>query len=350
MNNGLINRVEAELNQWRSREERFSKLFSFSLSSNRVLLKEKLEYYERIAAKYKGTQNLDEQFALKMLRQERNRIEKQLYPNLFIRLLRRLLVAPVKEQIVIRHDNRKTEENSQALHQQVQRAGFPDLSAKIDEQIKQGQQQFSIPVSYYINDKERLDHQVSFVKDQSGLYQFEGYKTTLHNESKPDERRQQYFSMHNGYNVNTTEAYNLLSGRCIQNGGTWMQLDFNDKDAQGNFRVKQFHSDYGYDLDKVLQQLPLKELLNKGEADKLQEALKNGNRISVSFVKDGNEQRFYIEANPQFKSVNIYDEHSRKITLHTALGNKTMDAMKVTHKVNEQQQQNQAKKNGMRIS
>ena len=350
MNNGLINRVEAELNQWRSREERFSKLFSFSLSSNRVLLKEKLEYYERIAAKYKGTQNLEEQFALKMLRQERNRIEKQLYPNLFIRLLRRLLVAPVKEQIVIRHDNRKTEENSQALHQQVQRAGFPDLSAKIDEQIKQGQQQFSIPVSYYINDKERLDHQVSFVKDQSGLYQFEGYKTTLHNESKPDERRQQYFSMHNGYNVNTTEAYNLLSGRCIQNGGTWMQLDFNDKDAQGNFRVKQFHSDYGYDLDKVLQQLPLKELLNKGEADKLQEALKNGNRISVSFVKDGNEQRFYIEANPQFKSVNIYDEHSRKITLHTALGNKTMDAMKVTHKVNEQQQQNQAKKNGMRIS
>ncbi len=285
-----------------------------------------------------------------MLRQERNRIEKQLYPNLFIRLLRRLLVAPVKEQIAIRQDNRKTEENNQALRQQVQRTGFPDLSAKIDEQIKQGQQQFSVPVSYYLNDKERLDHQLSFVKDQSGLYQFEGYKTTLYNESKPDEKRQQYFSMRNGYNVNNTEAYNLLSGRCIQSGGTWMQLDFNDKDPNGNFRIKQFHSDYGYDLEKVLQQLPLKEPLNKGEADKLHEALKNGNRISVSFVKDGNERRFYIEANPQFKSVNIYDEHSRKITLHTALGNKTMDAMKVTHKVNEQQQQNQSKKNGMRIS
>mgnify|MGYP001084978797 CR=1 FL=1 len=347
MNNSIINRVEAELNQWRSREERFSKLFSFSLSTNKALLKEKLNYYDRIAAKYKGTQDIDEQFALKMLRQERNRIEKQLYPNLFIRLLRRLLVAPVKEQIVIRHDNRKTEENSQALHQQVQRAGFPDLSAKIDEQIKQGQQQFSIPVSYYINDKERLDHQVSFVKDQSGLYQFEGYKTTLHNESKPDEKRQQYFSMHNEYNVNTTEAYNVLSGRCIQNGGTWIQLDFNDKDAQGNFRVKQFHTEYGYDIDKVLQQLPLKELLNKGEADKLKEALKNGDKASVSFVKDGKEQRFYIEANPQFKSVNIYDEHSRKITLHTALGNKTMEAVKMTHKVNEQQQQ--AKKNGIKI-
>ena len=47
MNHSLVNRVEAELNQWRSREERFSKLFSFSLSNNRALLKEKLDYYDR---------------------------------------------------------------------------------------------------------------------------------------------------------------------------------------------------------------------------------------------------------------------------------------------------------------
>lgn len=347
MNNSLINRVEAELNQWRSREERFSKLFSFSLLSNRALLKEKLNYYDRIAAKYKGTQDLDERFALRMLRQERNRIEKQLYPNLLIRLLRKLLVAPVREQMIIRQDNRKTEQNSQALHQQVQRTGFTDLSTKIDEQIRKGQQQFSIPVSYYLNDKERLDHQLSFVKDPSGQYHFEGYKTALYNEARPEENRQQYFSLRHEHNINTTEAYNLLSGRCIQNGGTWLQLDFNDKDQHGNFRIKQFHSDYGYDLDKVLQQLPLKELLNKNETEKLKEALKNGDRISISFVKNGNEQRFYIEANPQFKSVNIYDEHSGKITLHTALGNKTADAMKVTHRVNEQQQQ--AKKNGIKI-
>jgi hypothetical protein len=152
-----------------------------------------------------------------------------------IRLLRRLLVVPVKEQIVIRQDNRKTEQNSQSLHQQVRRADFTNLAAKINEQIKQGQQQFSLPVSYYINDKERLDHQLSFVKDQSGTYHFEGYKTNLYNESKPNEQRQQYFNMKNGYEINTTEAYNLLSGRAIKKTGTWMQLDFNDKEPNGNF-------------------------------------------------------------------------------------------------------------------
>ncbi len=351
MNNQLpINRVETELNQWRSREERFSKLFSFSLSSNKALLKEKLQYYDRIAAKYKGTKDLDERFALRMLQQERSKIEKQLYPNLLIRLLRRLLVVPVKEQIVIRQDNRKTEQNSQSLHQEVQRAGFTNLAAKIDEQIKQGQQQFSLQVSYYINDKERLNHQLSFVKDQSGTYHFDGYKTNLYNESKSNEQRQQYFNRKNGYEINTTEAYILLSGRAIKKNGTWVQLDFNDKDTNGNFRMKEFHSGYGYNLEKILQQLPLKELLNKSEADKLHDALKNGNRLAVSFIKNGNEQRYYIEANPQFKSVNIYDEHTRKITVNTALGNKTLEAVKLTHKVSERQEQSHAKKNGMHIS
>lgn len=345
-----INRVETELNQWRSREERFSKLFSFNLSSNKALLKEKLQYYDHIAAKYKGTQDLDERFALRMLQQERSKIEKLLYPNPVIRLLRRLLVAPVKEQTVIRQNNRKTEQNSQSLHQQVQRAGFPNLAAKIDEQIKQGQQQFSLPVSYYINDKEGLDHQLSFVKDQSGTYHFEGYKTNLYNESKSNEQRQQYFNRKNGFEINTTEAYNLLSGRAIKKNGTWVQLDFNDKDANGTFRMKEFHSGYGYNLEKILQQLPLKELLNKSEADKLHDALKNGNRLAVSFIKNGNEQRYYIEANPQFKSVNIYDEHARKITVNTALGNKTLEAVKLTHKVSERQEQSHAKKNSMHIS
>ncbi len=346
-NQAIINRVETALAQWRSREERFSKLFSFSLNTNRALLKEKLNYYDRIVAKYKGTHDLEERFALKFLKQERNLIEKNLYPDLVTRLIRRLVVVPVREQIAIKQDNKRAEENSQSLHQQVQRAGFNGLSAKIEEQIKEDQQQFSIPVSYYLNDKERLDHQLLFIKDQSGLPRFEGYKTTLYDESKPGEKRQQYFSARNGYEVNATEAYNLLAGRCVQKSDTWVKLDLNDKDQKGNFRIKEFHPEYGYDLERDLRQLPLVELLIKEDTERLTKDLKSGNRVSVGFIKDGKEKRYYIEANPQFKSLNIYDEHSRKISLNTALGNKTADILKVVHKVNGQQHQTQSKKKGI---
>ncbi len=344
-----VNRVEADLNQWREREARFSKLFSFNLSTNKALLKEKLEYYDLVAAKYRGSNDLEERLTLKMLRQERSSIAKQLYPNPMIRLVRRLLVAPAKRLIVKRRDNKRTENNNQELYFQVQRAGFNDLSAKIQDQMKLGKQQFSVPVSYYLNDKERLDHQLSFVKDQSGLYHFEGYKTSLYDESRPTERCEQFFGARSDYQVNAAEAYNLLSGRCVQRQGSWLQLDFNDKDAQGNFRIKQFNSDDGYYLEKNLRDLPLREMLNKDVAEKLLSELKNGSRVSVSFIKDGNEQRFYIEANPRFKSINIYDEHSRKTTLQTALGGKTVEAMKVAHKASESQHKNLEKRNGMRM-
>lgn len=142
-------------------------------------------------------------------------------------------------------------------------------------------------------------------------------------------------------------AYQLLKGRAIQKEDRWIQLDFNDKDAQGNYRVKEFHSSFGYDLLKVLQDLPIKELQEKDTANQLLDRLKQGSREAVSFLRDGRAYRYYIEANPQFKSVNIYDEHSKKITLSMAMGNKTMEALKVTHKVNEQQAQ--VRRNGMKV-
>jgi hypothetical protein len=293
-----VNRVELELNQWRSGEERFSKLFNFSFSSNRSLLKDKLHHYERIGTKYKETKNIDERFALQMLKQEKNKLLKQLYPNPLVRLVRKLVVAPLIHQIALRKDAKEEEKNNQALHEQVQRIGFRDLSNQIDQQIKQGHQQFTIPVSYYVNEKERLGHELYFVKDQSRQYQLEGYKTTLHNESNPKENRSQYFKVQQENVVDATQAYNLLAGRAIQKEKSWMQLDLNDKDTSGNHRIKEFHSGYGYDLEKAVQQLPLKEYSNKTETDKLKDALQQGNRQSVTLVKNGKEHRFYIEANP----------------------------------------------------
>lgn len=350
MDSQQLNRVEMEMSQWRSKEERFSKLFSVSLSSNRSLLKEKLQDYERIAAKYKETQNPDERFALRILKQESRQIERQLYPNLLIRLLRRLLVIPVREQVVLRQDIRQAAHNSQSLHHQVQRAGFAGLSSQLEEQVRKGQQQFTLPVSYYVNEKERIDHQLSFAKDQSGLYQFTGYKATLSNEAKSVENREHFFNVMPGDVVDAKQAYNLLSGRSINKGDKWVQLDLNDRDIQGNYRIKEFHGAYGYDLPKVLQQLQLKELDDDFKGNRLRDALHQGGRVSVSFLKDGNEQRYYIEANPQFKTVNIYDEHNKKISIAAATGTKTMEASKLAHKVSETQEESLEKRKGMRVS
>jgi len=333
MDNQRINRIESEVSQWRNKEERFAKLFSFSLSNNKGLLAEKLRYYEKLAAKYKNTPDLDERLTLRVLRQERNQIEKQLYPNLSIRLLRRLLVVPLREYAALRQESISSINNSQSLQNQLQRTGFTGLTEKLEAQMSQGLQKFTLPVSYYVNEKERVDHRLSFEKDPSGQYRFEGFQTSLYNASKPEEIRQHFFDAKTGPDANL--AYNLLSGRAVFKDNLWSQLDFNDKDANGSYRVKEFHAGYGFDLDKALQQLPIKGRSNMAVADKLNNALKAGGRESVSFEIDGKEKRYYIEANPQFKSLTIYDGHSKKINLATITGSKITDALKVVNKLNE---------------
>jgi len=79
-------------------------------------------------------------------------------------------------------------------------------------------------------------------------------------------------------------------------------------------------------------------------------ALKSGGCQGVTFIRDGNERRYYIEANPQFRSVNIYDEHFRKITLGTATGNKTMESLSQAHNTSQQEEDKKEKRTRMRIS
>jgi len=42
-------------------------------------------------------------------------------------------------------------------------------------------------------------------------------------------------------------------------------------------------------------------------------SLKKGNLQSVTFVKDGQEVKHYIEANPQFKTLNVYDADQKRL-------------------------------------
>lgn len=39
----------------------------------------------------------------------------------------------------------------------------------------------------------------------------------------------------------------------------WLQMDFKQTE-NGNFKIKQFHQKYGFELDKALEKHPIKEL------------------------------------------------------------------------------------------
>ena len=86
----------------------------------------------------------------------------------------------------------------------------------------------------------------------------------------------------------------------------WIRLDFGEKDLHDNYKIKQYGLRYGYDLEKVLEKYPIRELQEEKTKAELYRSLQRGNRQSVTFDKPTKSERMYIEANPMFKTINIY--------------------------------------------
>jgi len=151
------NRAEMEFSQWKVREERFNTLFSITPAENKSLLAEKLRQFERIRTKYRSSKNIEEQHTLRILKMEIHRMSKQLYPSLISRILRKIITS-AQNQLSLRSEAKKEEINFNSLNEKVQRIGFPDLSKKIKNLINKEQENFSVPLSCCINEKEKINH------------------------------------------------------------------------------------------------------------------------------------------------------------------------------------------------
>lgn len=62
---------------------------------------------------------------------------------------------------------------------------------------------------------------------------------------------------------------------------------------------------------------------------------------------DGVEKRFYIEANPQFRNITIYDEHSKKITMNNR--ELRSNDLAVVHKIQEMPEKKNNKRAGVKV-
>lgn len=218
------------------------------------------------------------------------------------------------------------QKNLDFLKDSLKYLGFGDkLNGDLETSIKQQPAQFQLStVSEFKKDKieENVAYTLDFKKsEQNDMYFLNRYRATLQNPDKAKEVSQTFYINKNS-GITAKEAYNLLAGRAVNKDLTnkegqafnaWVQLDFLEKDKNDNFKVKQFHQGYGFDLDKVLAKYPIKELGATEQKEQMVRSLEKGNMTSVTFVKDSKEEKMYITANPQYKSLNVYDLDLKKI-------------------------------------
>ncbi|MES2329789.1 MAG: hypothetical protein V4539_09320 [Bacteroidota bacterium] len=232
--------------------------------------------------------------------------------------------------------NVMNQKNYDFLKDQVKFTGFGEgLENELKEKLEKQTPDFQIAHKTKFGNDE-VSSVLHFKKsDQTDMYFFNRYDTTLKPEGTKDEMTQAFYINKGNNNITLKEAFNLMNGRAIhkefaklekvgegenarfkptdEKYTAWMKLDFKEADEQGNFKQLKYSENYGYDLNAALAKHPIKELENENDKTKLVDSLQKGNRQSVTFVQNGNEQKHFIEANPQFKTINIYDSNMQRL-------------------------------------
>src|SRR5690606_6128272 len=235
------------------------------------------------------------------------------------------MLSDQHEYFKLLNDTFMNVKNLEYLKESLKYLGFGDkLNADLEKNIKDQTAEFKLQLrGEFTRDgqKGRVDYALDFKKsDQTDMYFLNRYNATLKHDD-PEKDRSQTFYISRNAGITAKEAYNLLSGRAVnkdlinkegQPYNAWLQLDFNEKDKNDNHKVKQFHQGYGYDLDAVVNRYPIKELGNAEEKVKLLKSLEKGNLQPVTFVTEGREEKMYVSANPQYKTLDLYDSKMEK--------------------------------------
>jgi hypothetical protein len=213
------------------------------------------------------------------------------------------------------------EQNVEYLKNNIKYLGFSD--SVFPELMKNMENRFPEFTLTHTRDygNEKLEAKLHFSKSQtSDMYFANNYLATLTKSNQ--EKLSQLIYLEKGNGLTQKETYNLLSGRSVNTDlknkegekyNAWIKLDFSVKEPNGNYKVNQFHEAYKYDLASTLQKYHINELKEDAQKERLIQSLQRGNKQQVTFEKNGVGEKLWIEANPQFKSLNIYDDQNRKV-------------------------------------
>ncbi len=239
------------------------------------------------------------------------------------------------------------EKNYEYLKEQLKMTGFSEtLNADLANKMSQGAQEFQLSQKNNYG-KDTAISTLHFKKSEgSDMYFFNRYELQLSND-KLQNKAAQTFYINKGSSITLKEGYNLLEGRAVHKTLTnkqnekynaWLQLDFKSTAQNGNYEIKQYHQNYGYELEKVLARYPIKELEKEESKQQLVRSLERGNLQSATFEIGSKEEKLFITPNVSFKTLTAYKGTGQRVSLKD-LFQKEEQAVKQEHKPAQEEKQ-----------
>ena len=214
-------------------------------------------------------------------------------------------------------------QNSEFLKKSLLNLGFGDkLNAELDKQISAKTPEFKLGLQHEFNQK-TIDYTLHFkAGDNQEMYFFNKFDATVNHKDDPAKNIDQTFFINKGSGITAKEAFNLMEGRAVhkqlynlegQKYQAWLTLDDKNLTDNGNKKIKHYHENYGFDIDKVIAGKGIKELEDPKAKDELMYSLKKGNAQQVTVASEEGDKKYFIAANPQFKTVDLFDQHMKKV-------------------------------------
>lgn len=308
----MVNRVE---NWWKDVQiwkERISQIIGAGNSGDRLIKREELRMLDSILSRRVSNLTKEERESRRKMQFERRLLERQVYPNSIMRLLRNLgklslntalLPFKVLNRVYANQvQNRQIERSSQKL-------GVNDLIPDIKKKVNSGLERFSEEYSESIVPGELVHYKIHHEQGTFGKIRVSGMDASMtkSNAAKVSVELKETEGLMKDH------LRELLHGRSINiKNGKWLIPDLSDRDANGNIRIKEVMVG-NLDLEAILSKFPNLSPKSVSAVD-LVDSLKNGKRVDVLFHINGEDVKANLQANPLHHTVDIY-RNGKKMSL-----------------------------------
>ncbi|MBX2942733.1 MAG: hypothetical protein KF860_10330 [Cyclobacteriaceae bacterium] len=217
------------------------------------------------------------------------------------------------------------EQDVKDLQEHIKFSGFQeDFTKEIKALLKKDRPQSSIKTEKTMENHDHLAVTLNFGKsEKTNKHYLNNYHVKMTKEN--GEVMEQTFYRNFGSSISLKEAYNLMNGRAVYKTNlmgqgekpynAWLQMDFTKADKNGNYKYHKFHDNYGFDLEAKLTERGYTQMNVTGDENYFVNAIKKGDIVLATRQENGQEIKEYVEANPRFKDLKVYDLNFKRQSL-----------------------------------
>lgn len=314
---GQGNRAIGLWESWHQKQNLLESVFGSGVAAE--LDKEKFQFLSAGMARIRPDASADEKLVLAVLKKTTARLEKQLYPNPVMRVLRKLKALVYDRPVQAARFKKLRSENIVKLSRELGSIGVDSGKLNLEQRLDVESQRLDLAIASPYGTGHNFEVKLHMEKNPSGAFQLNGYTAMVKDPVNPEKSRSYTFDAASG--VNTREAANLLQGRAVlkhyqmgenRMGSKWLQLDFKNLDIKGKPVLKEMGADYEFNirqqLTKIASELEKWELTSARVLD----GLEKGNQIVLKGV--GGETTF-LEANAIEKQVTLKNDKGKPVAL-----------------------------------